>query len=200
LVPLAAASLLALLLKIGVDVARTMYDMSNVQMAARPVFIRIAQKDDIVAERCAANIVAEFGARAAHHTGQPGQALAVIGELIDELVGDGAAFALDIGRDLGNGAARGGPVNKARHLRLARLIKAVEMIACVTAHVIRREVAALGLGRRELGAQLDEFCLIDCMAYGVFGRGEAAGSKFGLHPLGSICGELDFHMASFQRR
>jgi hypothetical protein len=79
LVPLAAASLLALLLKIGVDVARIMYDMNNVQMAARPVFIRVAQKDDIVAERCAANIVAEFGARAAQHTGQPGQALAVIG-------------------------------------------------------------------------------------------------------------------------
>lgn len=138
---------------------------------------------------------------AAHHAGQLGNALAVIGEVIDEVVGDRAALALalDVGGDLGNGAARGGPVNEARHLRSGRLLETIEVIACVTAHVIRCEAAAPGLGRRELSAQLDELRLIDGMANGILGRGKAAGRKLGLHPLRSVCRKFDFHMASIQQ-
>jgi hypothetical protein len=78
-------------------------------------------------------------------------------------------------------------------------MKTIELVACVTAHVIRREAATLGLCRRELGAQLDELRLIDGMANGILGRGKATGRKLGLHPLGSVRSKFDFHVASFQR-
>jgi hypothetical protein len=157
----------------------------------RRTFIGIAQKNNIVAERGAANVATEFRARAPHLPWQPGDVLAVVRKLVDEVVGDRAALALalDVGRHLGYGAASGGPVNEARHLSCGRLIETVEVIARVTTHVIRREASALGLGRRELGAQLGELRLIDGVANSIFSCREAAGSELGLHPLGSIRGE-----------
>jgi hypothetical protein len=198
--PARRASLIAAMaLKISVHVARTMDNMRDVKMAARPILIGVAQKDDIVAECGAANIAPKLGSRAAHHAGPLGDALAEIGELIDEVVGDRAALALAQAAISAIGAARGGPVNEARHLRVGRLLEAIEVIACVTAHVICCEAAALGLGRRELSAQVDQLRLIEGMANGILGRGKAAGRKLGLHPLGSVCCKFDFHMASCQR-
>jgi hypothetical protein len=117
-----------------------------------------------------------------------------------KVVGDCAALALapDMGGYLGYGAARGGPVNEARHLRRGRLVETIEVIARVTAHVIRRKAAALGLGRGKLGTQLDKLRLIDGVANGILSGREAAGGKRGLYPLGSIWCEFDFHMASLR--
>jgi hypothetical protein len=117
-----------------------------------------------------------------------------------KVVGDRAALALalDMGGYLGHGAARGGPVNEARHLRCERRVEAIEVIARVTPHVIRSEAAALGLGRGKLGTQLDKLRLIDGVANGILSGREAAGGKRGLYPLGGVWCEFDFHMASLR--
>jgi len=115
-----------------------------------------------------------------------------------KVVGDRAALALalDMGGYLGYGAARGGPVNEARHLRCERRVEAIAVIARVTPHVIRSE--ALGLGRGKLGTQLDKLRLIDGVANGILSGREAAGGKRGLYPLGGVWCEFDFHMASLR--
>jgi hypothetical protein len=92
--------------------------------------------------------------------------------------------------------ASGGPVNEARHLRRGRLVETVEVIARVTAYVIRREAAALGLCK--FGTQLDKLRLIDGVANSILSCREAAGGKLCLHPLGSVWREFDFHMASLR--
>jgi hypothetical protein len=73
--------------------------MSDVQMAARPVFVGVTEKDDIVAERGAADIAPQLGLgpRAAHQAGQVGDAFAVIGKLMDEVVSDALPLTLDLG-------------------------------------------------------------------------------------------------------
>jgi hypothetical protein len=64
--------------EINIDVARTMHDMGDVQMAARRIFVGIAQKDHIVAEPGAAIIAAQLRPCPPHETGKLGDVLAVM--------------------------------------------------------------------------------------------------------------------------
>jgi hypothetical protein len=123
--------------------------------------------------------------------------LAIIREFVYEGVGDCAALALalDIGGDLGYVAANGGPVNEARHLTGERLVQTVKVLARVAADVLGSEAAAFSFRCGKLGAKLNELRLIDGVANSILGRGEAAGCKLGLHPLGSIRCEFDFQDA-----
>jgi hypothetical protein len=88
-----------------------------------------------------------------HDTGQLGDVLAIVRELVDEGVRDGTAFtfARDVSGDLVDVAAYHGPINQLRHLTRRRQTEAIEVIARMAAHVIGREAAALGLCRRASG-------------------------------------------------
>jgi hypothetical protein len=180
--------------QISVDVARTMHDMDDVQMAARRIFVGIAQKDHIVAERGAAIIAAQLRPCPPHETGKLGDVLAVIRELVDEGVRNGAAFtfARDVSSDLGDVAARRCPINQLRHLTRRCQTEAIEVIARMAAHVVGGVTAALGLRRRKLGAELDQLGLIDGMADGILGRSKSARGKLRLHPLGRIWCQFNF--------
>jgi len=65
---------------------------------------------------------------------------------------------------------------------------AVEVSACKTANLVRREAASFRLGGLELGAQFGELGEIDRVTNGILCRGEASGGKLGLNPLGGVRG------------
>lgn len=158
----------------------------DVEMAARPVLVGVAQENGIVAEGGAAVGPAQFWSRPVHQAGKRGQMLTVVGELVDESVGGGAAaaLALGIGGDVGQIALRRGASDEAgRSDSLRRLVQAVEVIADEAPHVVAGVAAALGLRGLEHVAQLGALRTVDRVAHGVFGRGKPAGGQLGLHPL-----------------
>ena len=56
--------------KISFQITCSMHDMNNIQMAARPVFVGITQKDHIAAKGDAAVITPNFRPRTAYPAGQ----------------------------------------------------------------------------------------------------------------------------------
>jgi hypothetical protein len=102
-----------------VHVARAVDDMYDVHVAARSVFIGIAEKNQIVAESRAAITTAQLGSRASHKTGKSGDVLTKFCELVYERVGDGPALTLtlDVSGYLGDIATSRGQVNERRTYR-----------------------------------------------------------------------------------
>lgn len=137
-----------------INIAAAMNDADYIEMAARPVLVVITDHNDIAAERDAAPVTSEFRAGAAHHSGQLGKVLAIIGQFVDEGVGNAgkAAFTLDIGSDFVKVAAGGCPEYKARHLRRGGGIGPLApLLAHILAHLVGGIAATFHLGGIQLG-------------------------------------------------
>jgi len=92
--------------------------MDDIQMAARPVLVSVAQEDHIIAERDAAVVAAEFRPRPTEQARQRCYPLALGGQPVDEIFGNSvaAAFARDMGCDFSQGAPRRRTVDETSHV------------------------------------------------------------------------------------
>src|SRR5437763_16747606 len=89
--------------------------------------------------------------------------------------------------------SRRGTVDEMRHSRtLWSLPECVEVLARVTAHLVRREASALGFRRIEGVAQRVQLGQLDGVPDGVLRGRKGSGGNLGLHPLCGIGRELDF--------
>ena len=121
--------------------------------------------------------------------------LAIAGELFYEGFGDGAILTLllDKGRDFRDVASSRFAINEPRHSARRGPLKAVEVIACILAHLLGGVPPAFSLGGVERGAKFRRPDLVDSMANGVLGREKPPGGKLGLNPSGCIRCKFNFH-------
>src|SRR6266446_10708057 len=128
--------------------------------------------------------------------------LAIAGELFYEGFGDGAILTLllDEGGDFRDVASSRCTIDEPWHSARRGLLEAVEVIACMLAHLLCGEPPAFSLGGVERGAKFRYLDLVDSMADCVLGCQKPPGGKLRLNPLGCIRCKFNFHRACSFRK
>lgn len=80
--------------EIGIEVARTMHDVDDIEMAAGTGFIRVPEKNNVGPEHDTALTWSKFRPVPPHEPRQSGEMLAIVGQLVREGISSGAALAL----------------------------------------------------------------------------------------------------------
>ncbi len=97
--------------------------------------------------------------------------LAIGGEFINEGFGDGPipTLLLNEGGDFGDIASSRFTVDEPWHSTRRSLLEAIEVIACVLAHLLSGELASFSLSGVERSTKLHSLDLVDSVANGVLG-------------------------------
>src|SRR5216684_7454575 len=100
--------------------------------------------------------------------------LAIAGELFYEGFGDGAILTLLLneGGDFRDVASSRCTIDEPWHSTRRSLLEAVEVVACILAHLASGEPASFSLGGVECGAKFGGLDLVYSVANGVLGRQE----------------------------
>jgi hypothetical protein len=128
--------------------------------------------------------------------------LTIAGEFVNEGFGDGTILTLlvDKGRDFRDVASSRFTIDKPWHSTRRSLLEAIEVVACILAHLVGGELASFSLGGVERGAKFGGFDLVDSMANGVLGCQKPPCGKLRLNPLGCIRCKFNFHRACSFRK
>jgi hypothetical protein len=97
--------------------------------------------------------------------------LAIAGEFINEGFGDGSILTLLLneGCDFGDIASSRFAIDEPRLSARRDSLEAVEVVACILAHLASGELASFSLGGVECGAKFGGLDLVDSVANGVLG-------------------------------
>jgi hypothetical protein len=97
--------------------------------------------------------------------------LTIAGELVYEGFSDGAILTLLLneGCDFGDIASSRFTIDEPWHSTCRSLLEAVEVVACVLAHLVSGRLASFSLGGVECGAKFGGLDLVDSVANGVLG-------------------------------
>jgi hypothetical protein len=122
--------------------------------------------------------------------------LAVVGELLDESISDGAAaaLALNICCNAGKISKSRSPIDEAGQLRsFGNLVEAIQVIANVTTHVFSSMASSFCLGGIEHFPQLGALDPVDGITHRVFRSWKAPSGDLGFNPFGGVWSKLNLH-------